>query len=708
MNILSRLRSQPRWRLITAGAVVIVLVGGLVTVALLPTQGEQPTAASNTPDATPTATPTPEPVALPTADVAASFDGWTLENEADAASTFAAEAGDPADGSIALGLESTNPAENSTRRALSQVVAVTPSTEYTFTASIKNTSETKSAPGVAVTMGTGSTTRFEFASATSSWAEQSWTYETAADETSMPVTILSSGPTSQTRIDDATLTAEGTDVNLLANGSFEAFSAANPQITNTSLILATGDATIGVSWRIPSASWTLTDETGTTVEEGILDLQPGLGVVSLQDLDAGYYSIDLTNSGDANDHLQTSLAILDPVDEGAPTSDDRFGVGIHFTPAYLNSGPVAAALGISMARSDVKWNQVENVVNQYDFPVDLDTEVKNFVDAGVDFFPLSVYSNKFYDRGRTPSTPEGLQAFANFTSEVVGHYQSPAVEVYNEFNNPPMNKGACGITPECYLPLLKSTAETVKAAHPDTLIVGPATARHDDAWLTGLYAAGGLEYLDAVSFHPYDYSPESGPEFLEASLELATNRIKEYNNGEAKPIWITELGWSTTGYSEADQADNLVRAETISLANGVEKFFWYDLVNDKPDPAEHEGNFGLVRQTTATVPAFAPKPSGVAQAVLIRAVAGKPFTARDATANGAVYSYAFGDTADQTRVAWATSPTEVSYAASGDVQVTDQFGSVTTLKAVDGRVTARLDGHPQYLNGPLGDLQIAE
>ena len=128
-------------------------------------------------------------------------------------------------------------------------------------------------------------------------------------------------------------------------------------------------------------------------------------------------------------------------------------------------------------------------------------------------------------------------------------------------------------------------------------------------------------------------------------------------------------------------------------------------MNDGTDPSEHEGNFGILHQKSATVPAFAPKQAAVAQAVLIRKVAGKPFTARDAHENAGVYSYAFGSEESSTRVAWATTPTTVSYTADEDVTVTDQFGAITSLSPVDGRITVELDGHPRYLDGLVGDLQ---
>jgi hypothetical protein len=712
MTILNRLRAQPRWRIITAAAVVIVLIGGGTAAALtLGSASTEPAAVAPaaTPSATPTPTPTPtpEPDALPTADATASFDGWSQENEDDTASTFTAEAGDAADGAIALRVASTNPAENQTRRALSQVVTVTPSTKYTFTASVQGAPNDKAKPNLAVFMGAQGQGRYDFSRTTGAWADQTWSYTTGADETQTPVSLLTVGPVENVSLDKLTMTAGGAGDNLLANPSFEAFSADNPRITNSSLMLTSGaDATLGVSWRVPGASWTVTDETGAAVTTGTLDLQPGLAVVSLQDLDPGYYSIDIVNNDDSVDHLQTSLAILDPIAKDASGTDERFGVGVHLAPPHLNSGQVAGEIGFGSVRTDTVWAAIEKSRGEYTFPAVEESMIQDYAAHGLGLLPLSVYKNKFYDANRTPSTPEGLSAYAAFTNAVVGHYGSPAVEVYNEFNNPPMNKGACGPTAACYLPMLKATAERVKADHPETLIVGPSIARTDDVFLTELYQAGGLDYLDAVSWHPYDYGPGIGPEFLEASIQNQVAKMKEYNNGVAKPIWITELGWSTAGYTEQAQADNLVRAQAISLANGVEKFFWYDLVNDETDLAHHEGNFGLVRQVTEKVPTFAPKPSAVAQAVLIRQVSGKPFTSRDEQADTSVYSYIFGSGSTATRVAWATTPKTLTYASDGDVSVTDQFGATSTLKPVSGRITVEVGEQPLYLAGDVSDLQV--
>lgn len=708
MTILNRLRAQPGWLVVTTAAVVVVLVGGATVAAIAFTsERSEPkvVASPSTPSAK--ATTTPAPVALPTADAAASFDGWSQDNEQDAASAFTAEVGDPADGAIALKMTSTNPADNHTRRALSQVVQVAPSTTYRFTASIQGASSTKTKPQIAVIMGADAQGRYDFTPTTPAWSEQSWTYTTGAAETMTPVSLLTVGPVAEVALDDLTMTAEGASDNLLVNPSFESFISDSPRITNSSLMLTSGaKATLGVSWRIPGATWTVVDETSAVVSTGTLDLQPGLAVVSLRDLDPGYYSIDIEDHEGAH-HIQTSLAILRPVDKTAPITDDRFGVGVHLSRPYLNSGQVAGEIGFSHMRTDARWRTTEVNRGEYVFPALEDGMIQDFADHGVEMLPLSVYSNKLYDDNKTPSTPEGLAAYAAYTNAVVTHYGSASVEVYNEFNHPPMNTGACGRTAACYMPMLKTTAEQVKADHPETLIVGPAVAHADDVFLTELYQAGGLDYLDAVSWHPYDYGPGIGPEFLEASLQNQVAKMKEYNNGVAKPIWITELGWSTAGYTEQEQADNLVRAQAISLANGVERFYWYDLVNDETDVTHHEGNFGLVRQVTEEVPLFAPKPSAVAQAVLIRQIAGKPYTSRDELSDTSVYSYVFGTGSQATRVAWATTAKSLTYAADSDITVTDQFGATSVVKPVDGRVTVEVNGQPRFIEGGVSDMQAA-
>src|SRR5690606_28666747 len=116
------------------------------------------------------------------------------------------------------------------------------------------------------------------------------------------------------------------------------------------------------------------------------------------------------------------------------------------------------------------------------------------------------YRSIHHDDNLTPSTPEGHAAFAAYASKVLEHYGDVTneIEVYNEFNHT-FNDGLCGRTADCYLPLLIATHDKVKEDHPDAVVVGPATAGIDIAWLNRLIELGGLDDLDAVSAHRYTY-----------------------------------------------------------------------------------------------------------------------------------------------------------------------------------------------------------
>jgi hypothetical protein len=655
------------------------------------------------PTAQPTVTPDPttepsEPPLEPERDsahVSADFAAWASGGSEDTGTALNAEGGATDIGSIALRLESTTAAGSTTPKFLGQVLAVTPSTEYTFSAFVQTPRDNSTASNIAFEVGADGTGRQDVP-LSPNWTELKWTYTTGAEETALPIRIMVLGPSAGARIDGLTAVATGTGVDAMDNGSFETYDAPTQLATKT-LILATGRPSLGVAWRTDVVDWNFVDRLGAIVTAGQTSVANGIGLIPMAELPQGYYTVNIINPQDPGNPIQTPLMVIDSADTNH--ADPRFGVGVHLNHTVGDTSPhVASQLGFGNMRTDATWSYVEKTPAVYDFRADETAEMKAFEANGMALLPISDYGNDLYDSGDTPSSSTAIDAFAKYTSELVGHLSAKSVEVYNEFNNPPMNTSACGETAECYLPLLAATANQVRADHPGTTIVGPAIAHHDDAWLTALYQAGGLQYLDAISFHPYDYDAVGAPEFLIPALQQATDRIREYNNGVAKPIWMTELGWTTSGVSEASQAKYLIRAQTIALANNVEKFFWYDLVNDSTDPASHEGNFGLVKQASATVPALAPKPAGMAQAMLIQEVTGKAFVSRDAFAD-TTYSYVFGEGTTTTRVAWSAAPVSATYSSTEPVHVTTMYGVSSVLVPENGQVRVDLTDEPVFIDG---------
>ena len=117
-----------------------------------------------------------------------------------------------------------------------------------------------------------------------------------------------------------------------------------------------------------------------------------------------------------------------------------------------------------------------------------------------------------------------------------------------------------------------------------------------------------LEYLDAVSVHPYR-SPQHSPETAAADYHKLREMIDRYAPASRKgklPILSGEWGYSTwkKGVSLETQADFAARQQLANLLEGVPLSIWYDWKNDGPDPNENEHNFGTVQQDLAPKPAY--------------------------------------------------------------------------------------------------------
>jgi hypothetical protein len=512
------------------------------------------------------------------------------------------------------------------------------------------------------------------------------------------------------------VTARGSSENLLSNAGFEKHRLPN-LITSPSLMFVEGAAEVELR-TLPDvtepAAWTVSDEQSRPVRSGTAVYTGGRSTIDLSRLGPGYYRLDVTlGSGDAASTTSTPLAVLEPLPAAARSADSPFGVAVHLGDGNSMNGALtraAALAGIAHARTDVYWHEVEKKPGEYAFPQGYDTDLNRLADSGIRPLPLSTYRNPHYDGGKTPSSPAGLAAYAAYTSELLKHYGplTKDVEVYNEFNIN-FNDGACGRTPACYYEMLRTTSERVKADHPDATVVGPATSGLSLDWVEELLELGGAKHLDAVSVHPY--RQPNAPEGIDDEMAALRKVIRDNNNGRDKPIWLTELGWPTNvggGTTQLQQADYLVRSQALALGNGVERFYWYELMSSGTDPHEKEHHFGLIQwQPPGVTTALPPKPAYVTQAVTARELAGKKPSGKDGLPEPA-YSYRFGDGAETTRVMWAPEARTVSLTADQALTLTDAYGRSSRLTPVSGRIQLDLDSRPVFVEGPVKDVTVVE
>ena len=95
-----------------------------------------------------------------------------------------------------------------------------------------------------------------------------------------------------------------------------------------------------------------------------------------------------------------------------------------------------------------------------------------------------------------------------------------------------------------YVAYLKSAAEELRAADPNARVVGfcPTGDKENNTtlpWVTACVNAGGLNYADTVSFHPY--GARSLASFLPADELIAQIRAANDKKRTGVPIWNTEV-----------------------------------------------------------------------------------------------------------------------------------------------------------------------
>ncbi|MFB0537916.1 MAG: cellulase family glycosylhydrolase [Anaerolineae bacterium] len=155
--------------------------------------------------------------------------------------------------------------------------------------------------------------------------------------------------------------------------------------------------------------------------------------------------------------------------------------------------------------------------------------------------------------------------YAAFVGTVAQRYRGQ-IKGYIVWNEPNLAKEWGGQPPDpvAYTELLHRAYEAIKAADPEAIVVsaGLASTNHqnaeamdDRAFLETTYQAGAGDYFDALGAHPYGFAyPPDDPQGAHDELNLARlldlRAIMEAHGDGDKPIWVTELGWTTAGVGE--------------------------------------------------------------------------------------------------------------------------------------------------------------
>ena len=388
------------------------------------------------------------------------------------------------------------------------------------------------------------------------------------------------------------------------------------------------------------------------------------------------------------------------------------GVNIHFARGHEKDLDLIAAAGFKFIRMDFGWGGIERKKGEYDWAA-YDELTANLEQRKLRAIYILDYSNGLYEEAivsknpvngkeqrdtASPQKPESVAAFASWAAAAAKHYKGRGI-IWEIWNEP--NIGFWKPKPDVkqYAALALATCKAVRAADPQAIIIAPGSSEFPWTFIEGLFAAGVLEYLDAVSVHPYR-SYSRGPETAGEDYLKLRALIERYAPAGRKnlPIISGEWGYAThtKGVSLETQAAFIARQQLANVLQGVPLSIWYDWKNDGLDPAYNENNFGTVSNNLAF------KPSYVAVQTLTRQLAGFRIARRLSTATNEDWVLLLVDEAgDQKLAAWTTGKphglTLDAGVAAADVSAVDGQGQPLQIKSFGDALALDLQIAPQYL-----------
>ncbi|MFB7890715.1 hypothetical protein ACFC1I_00755 [Microbacterium sp. NPDC056044] len=630
-----------------------------------------------------------------------SFDGWSANVSGAPDFVIRADTGTAHDGAASARIEFAS-AYSTKYVDLRQNIRANGGTTYAMSAWVRTENLSSSGAAYVVLSGDHSQ-RVELPAGTNDWTRLEWTYTQPAGSMTFVMRFLVRG-TGTVWVDDVRMTAPGSATNLVINPSFESH---NPPpgtlaFSDTALVYEVGEAEVGVTTIADSVAWDVRASSGQRIDSGSAAVTDDTARIDLSALPAGYYSVTLSVDAPVAATRTGTLAIVQPPSATQAESRRPVGVAVHVNRYSVDQvDALMAPLNAGVLREGPSWDTIETAPGVYEFPALFDAQLAAAKARGERPLVILAYFSRWYDGGKTPSSPEGIAAFASYAAAAAAHYGADVdYEIYNEFNHT-FNNGACGMTAACYYDLLVPAAAAIHAAAPGARVVGPVSAGAKWDFMEELFALGALQHLDAVSYHTYDFpvAPEGRTEAGVATLRAL---IDEYAPGSGIPIWLSEHGWTTTtgGTTEQQQAAYVVRSAALLEAAGVERIVYYELIDSGHNPAEQEHNFGISRLPDDGGTALTPKPAYPALAVFNRLTAGRELTELHRL-DGAMIADFTDAAGDVLRMLWATAqPMTFGVETSADARLTQGDGRSWQARS-NGRIELTVGANPVFLSGAV-------
>lgn len=241
--------------------------------------------------------------------------------------------------------------------------------------------------------------------------------------------------------------------------------------------------------------------------------------------------------------------------------------GVHTIRADDTALSLVHEAGCSFMVQLFDWSQIEPLPGEYfwEYP---DSVARACQHYGLNLVVRLDQPPEWAVSSGDDGLPIDVDAYASFVARVAYRYQR-RVEAYVIWNEPNLAQewGGRPPDPEGYAELLRAAYGAVKSSDPQALVVSAGlaptnrmdeTAMDDRVFLQGLYEAGAREFFDVLGAHPYGFAyapddPHDAHEGLNFARLEDLREIMVVNGDGQKPVWATEVGWTTEAVRE-DQA----------------------------------------------------------------------------------------------------------------------------------------------------------
>lgn len=299
---------------------------------------------------------------------------------------------------------------------------------------------------------------------------------------------------------------------------------------------------------------------------------------------------------------------------------EEFNVGIaaHLlsnNPVSLDPGTANTKIksaGVKYVRMDALWRDVEINKGQLTIPQKWDEVINEQKAMGLEPILILAYGNKYYQNGNKPTNEDAINAYVKYASYVVSHFKGRVkyYQIWNEWN------GTAGSTSvgnvRDYKVLVKAAYPAIKKINPESVIItgefsngafNKELGLTSEDFLKVFLSPDMVEYTDVIGIHPYVVyrtPPYNGYWAYLSQIKYASSLIKNTSGFSNKPLFITEIGWSTAnsnkGISEYSQNKFISNAICDARKIGISAVIIYQLRDGLPNNAHPtEPGFGIYK-----------------------------------------------------------------------------------------------------------------